>query len=77
MAEQSMASWVERRALGMSCISTARMGGQRDMEAVEWGGSLPELMLYQVVRYCSMGPDGGFLREELRVGEKMWEWHGQ
>lgn len=42
-----------------------------------WGGSLPELMLYQVVRYCSMGPDGGLLREELGVGEKMWEWHAQ
>lgn len=39
------------------------------------GGSLPEFMLYQAVRYCSMGPDSGFLREELGAGKKIWEWH--
>lgn len=41
-----------RRALGMSCIPTARTGGTER----HGGGLLPEFMLYQVVRYCSMGP---------------------
>lgn len=36
-------------------------------------GLPPELTLYQVVRYCSMGPNSGFLREELGGGGDM-EW---
>ena len=32
-------------------------------------GSLPGLMLYWVVRYCSMGPDSGFSRQQLRSKE--------